>query len=300
MNNALKIVSFGEVLWDLFPSGKKFGGAPANFAFHCLQLGADSRFVSRVGADALGDELRRHCVELGLCMDFVTQDANAPTGVVTVEVLADGQPKYTIEQGVAWDEIEVSQKMLDWVADADAICFGSLAARSQFNRRSLQTLLQAAPKKTLKVLDLNLRDPFCDFNAIEFVLSRCNVLKLNDEELQRLGTMFSVTQNTIEEQIDYWLKRNALQLMIVTCGERGSYLATPEERVFTPSQRVEVRDTVGAGDAFTACTVVEFLRRALNNKPLNHIAEKATALAAFVCTSHGGTPEIPDSFRRDS
>lgn len=281
-----KILAFGEVLWDMLPGGKKFGGAPANFAFHCRQLGADVRLMSAVGRDALGDEILEHCTQLGLNTEFVEVHDRLPTGVVNVTVDAAGQPTYTIEENVAWDFIPANSGTLAWAAEADAMCFGSLAARSVENRRALALLFRCMQPGALRVLDLNLREPFTSVTNVKFVLRYADVLKLNDEELDRLTDMLGLAPGGVEQRLGELARRFAFGFVILTCGESGSWLMTRDETVFTPSRRVQVVDTVGAGDAFTAACVVGIL----NKKPLPEIAARATRLAAFVCTQAGGTP----------
>ncbi len=280
------ILSFGEVLWDMLPGGKKFGGAPANFAFHCKQLGAEVRLLSCVGRDALGEEILEHCAQLGLDTEFVRTDDAARTGVVTVTLDVAGQPRYKIEENVAWDFLQAGRDETAWAAAADAMCFGSLAARSEINRRTLHMLVEHMKPEALRVLDLNMRDPFCSLENIDFVLRRANVLKLNDEELDRVTDMLGLTPGGVEARLRELGQRYDLRLMILTCGAAGSWLVTEAEAVFTPSVEVKVVDTVGAGDAFTAATVLGFLDQLL----LPEVADRATRLAAFVCTRAGGTP----------
>lgn len=286
-----KILSVGEVLWDMLPSGKKVGGAPANFAYHCSCQGAEVRLVSRVGNDSLGNEILDFFHRIGLSSELVGRDTVAPTGTVDVHLAADGQARYTINENVAWDFLEAMPEAQHWAARADAVGFGSLAMRSENNRRTLQTLLDAAGPETLKVLDLNLRDPFCERNVLEFVLSRANVFKLNDEELVRIADLFELSGKTVEERLDALFDRFGFRLVILTCGADGSWLATESQRVYTPGSCVEVVDTVGAGDAFTAAAVMGFLL----GKPLEEIGRQAGELGAYLCTQSGGTPSIPEN-----
>lgn len=295
----MNILAFGEILWDILPSGKKCGGAPANFAYHCRQMGADARILSRVGADPLGEELLAFCRQLNLDTRMIGVDRDLPTGTVTVKLNAGGLPVYTIHENVAWDALEAVPEAVAWAADADVLCFGSLAARGEKNRRALAAILDAAKPDALRVLDLNLRNPFCEKENLEFVLSRANVLKLNDEELVRISRMFSLEGETLEERISGIFHASALpgsenlRMMIVTCGADGSWLATKTERVFTPGQAVNVVDTVGAGDAFTAAVAMGTLR----GRPLPEIGEWATTLAGYVCTQAGATPAIPEGIK---
>lgn len=284
-----KIMSFGEILWDLLPGGRKVGGAPANFAYHCQQLGGDVRLLSRVGDDPPGREILEYCVKLELSTELIETDDSAPTGTVDVHLGPDRQPKYTINENVAWDSIEATVNAISRATESDVIAFGSLAARSASNRRALRTLIEAVSPRAIRVLDLNLRDPFCERENIEFVLAQANVLKLNDEELDRLAVMFGMTNRSVEERLWKIREKFRYRLVILTCGANGSWLTDEAEQVHTPGIRVEVVDTVGAGDAFTAATVMGML----HEKPLKKIGDRATRLGAYVCSRSGGTPPIP-------
>jgi fructokinase len=287
----MKILSIGEVLWDLLPSGRKVGGAPANFAFHCMQLGADVRMLSRVGKDDLGRELIEFYRSLGLSTELIETDAVAPTGTVGVELSADGQPKYTIHENVAWDKIEATDAAIRFAQDVDAVCFGSLAARSSAAFQTIQKLVSQTKPSALRVLDLNLRDPFVDQNVIESLLRLANVLKLNDEELTRIAAMFGNTAvcrlpSVVSEVADWFINRYGLKTLILTCGAQGSRIFAGGQEHFCQSRKIEVVDTVGAGDAFTAMAVVGLL----SGLPIDIINERASEIAAFVCTQSGATP----------
>ena len=284
----MKILSIGEVLWDMLPSGRKVGGAPANFAFHCMQLGAEVRILSRVGNDDLGRELIEFYRSLGLSTELIAIDPVAPTGTVSVELSAEGQPKYTIHEHVAWDKIEATDTACRFAQDADAVCFGSLAARSTAVFQTIQKLVLQTKPSALRVLDLNLRDPFVDKNVIESLLRLANVLKLNDEELTRIAAMFGVSGNTAAAHADWFINNYNLKILILTCGAQGSRIFADGKEHFCPSRKIEVVDTVGAGDAFTAMVVVGLL----SGLPTDIINERASEIAAFVCTQNGATPKI--------
>jgi fructokinase len=293
LQQPFKILSFGEVLWDMFPNDKKPGGAPANFAYHCKQLGADVRLVSQIGCDPNGEELFDFYNGIGLSTSLIGISASEPTGTVSVHLRSDGQPDYTINQYVAWDFLKTTPESLQWASESDVIAFGSLAARSEQNRQTLQNLLNAAQPTAYRVLDLNLREPFCERKNIEFVLSCANILKLNDEELNRIISMFGFPQqDTVEKQLQKLQEFYQFRLVILTCGANGNWLTTKSEQIYTAGIKVDVADTVGAGDAFTAISVIGFLLL----KQLSEIGLKANELAAYVCTQHGGTPPIPKKF----
>src|SRR3954447_7628845 len=193
-----KIIAVGEVLWDLLPTGKQLGGAPANFSYHCRSLGADARLVTRVGDDDLGREVLEQFRLLGLPTESVQVDPEYPTGTVAVELAPDGQPRFTIREDVAWDRIAADQATLASAAGADAICFGSLAQRSEPSRRAIRALVSATRPGTLRVFDVNLRPPFVDPGVIADSLGLANALKLNDQELPALSTMFGLPEGVRE------------------------------------------------------------------------------------------------------
>ena len=288
----MQILSIGEALWDLLPSGRKVGGAPANFAFHCMQLGADVRLLTRVGNDDLGRELVEFYRSLGLSTEFIETDSTAPTGTVGVELSADGQPKYTIHENVAWDKIKATDTAVQFAQSADAVCFGSLAARSETTLRTIQTLVAQSKPSALRVLDLNLRDPFVDRTVIKTMLGLANILKLNDEELTRIAAMFDVSgntmKNTMKQYADWLIDRYHLKMLVLTCGSQGSQIFHEGKEYFCAGRKVEVVDTVGAGDAFTATVVVGLL----SGWSIETINERANEIAAFVCTQSGATPKL--------
>ncbi len=187
-----KMLAIGEVLWDLLPSGRQLGGAPANFAYHAHALGADARLVTRVGDDALGREVLERFRLLGLPTDTIAVDAAAPTGTVSVELGPGGQPQFTIHENVAWDRITADEIALAAAAEADAVCFGSLAQRSEPARRAVRLLVAATRPGAFRIFDVNLRPPFVDRDVIEGSLVLANVLKLNDLELSVLAEMFGL------------------------------------------------------------------------------------------------------------
>jgi fructokinase len=252
-----------------------------------MQLGADVRTLSRVGNDELGRELIEFYRSLGLSTELIGMDTTAPTGTVGVELSADGQPKYTIHENVAWDKIEATDTAVQFARSADAIYFGSLAARTETTLRTIQTLVSQTKPSALRVLDLNLRDPFVDRKVIGTVLRLANILKLNDEELPRIAAMFAVPGSTAE-QADWFIKDYGLKMLVLTCGSHGSRIFHEGKELFCASRKVEVVDTVGAGDAFTAVVVVGLL----SGWSMETIHDRATEIAAFVCTQSGATPKL--------
>jgi fructokinase len=186
-----KVVGIGEVLWDLLPGGRQLGGAPANFAYHAHVLGAQAQVLSRVGRDELGRELLSRLEQLGLLTDAVEVDPTAPTGTVTVEIQAGGQPRFIIHENVAWDRIAGEPAGRQVVTAANALCFGTLAQRGEVSRRSIRALLRAAPAESLRILDVNLRQGYYSREIIGESLALASILKVNETELERLSKMFA-------------------------------------------------------------------------------------------------------------
>jgi fructokinase len=286
------ILAVGEVLWDLLPSGKQLGGAPANFTFHCRSLGADASLVTRVGDDVLGREVLDRFRLLGLPIDTVQIDPTAPTGTVDVTLDPDGQPRFTIRTGVAWDRIGADVLATARAAAAGAVCFGSLAQRDEPSRDSIRSLVQAARPGALRMFDVNLRPPFVDPGVIEDSLRLADALKLNDQELPALATLFDLPVEP-RAMMMALARKFDLSLVALTRGSAGSLLLADGAWSDHPGVRVEVSDTIGAGDAFTAALVVGRLA----GLPLDTINRHANEVAAFVCTRPGGTPALPDDLR---
>ncbi|WP_020473979.1 carbohydrate kinase family protein [Zavarzinella formosa] len=285
----LRITAIGEVLWDLLPEGRQLGGAPANFACHARSLGADATLISRVGQDDLGREVLARFAAKGFPPETIQQDNNAPTGTVSVEVDAGGQPKYTIHADVAWDHLQADESAGQAVAKADAICFGSLGQRSALARSSIQTLVKSARPETLRVFDVNLRPPFWTREVVEQSIRLADVLKLNDQELPILAGLFGISGDE-REQVTGLAGRFHLKLVALTRGAGGSLLLAEERWSEHPGFPVTVRDAVGAGDSFTATLVVGWLR----HHDLDDINRMANEVAAYVCTQPGATPDLPE------
>jgi len=289
-----KILAVGEILWDLLPSGKQLGGAPANFAYHAYALGAESRVVSRVGDDPLGREILDRLRALGLPTDSIAVDAGAPTGTVSVELAADGQPRFTIHENVAWDRIVANDASRALAAHADAVCFGSLAQRSEPSRGSIRTLVAAATQaKALRIFDINLRQHFYSREIVEDSLRLANVLKLNDAELPVVAQLLDLAgdERSLLEQL---VARYNLKAIALTKGAQGSVLLVADTLVSRPAAKVKVVDTVGAGDAYTAAMAMGLLAGLAPER----IIENAHRLAEFVCTQPGATPPLPESLRQ--
>jgi fructokinase len=288
MSMSFKIFGIGEVLWDLLPSGPQLGGAPGNFACHAHALGAKAAVVTRVGNDPYGRVILERLEQMGIADRTVQVDDVAPTGTVTVQLSGKGIPHFTIHEQVAWDRLAVTRAALNGVREADAICFGTLAQRSEPARSSIQRLVAAAPASALRVFDINLRQKYFTMEVIEQSLRLANVLKLNDAELPILAGLFGLT-GSVQDQIQHLAKRYSLQLVALTRGPAGSLLFQGGEWSDCPSIPITIVDTVGAGDAFTATLVMGLLHK----MKLNDINALADEVARFVCSCHGATPPLP-------
>jgi len=286
------VLAVGEVLWDLLPSGRQLGGAPANFAYHAHALGAEAHLVSRVGDDPLGREILERLRALGLSNDLVAVDPEAPTGTVSVELREGGQPRFTLHEGVAWDRLSITAAALAAAARAEAVCFGTLAQRSPASRESVRALVAATPPAALRILDVNLRQAFYSAEVIEASLALASVLKVNDEELPVLAALLRLPAGT-DEAIVEAARRYGLRLVALTRGSRGSRLYAEGRYSDHAGLPATVADTVGAGDAFTAALALGTLA----GWDLDAVNEAANEVAAFVCSQKGATPPLPARLR---
>jgi fructokinase len=283
-------VGLGEVLWDLLPQGKQLGGAPANFAYMAALLGHRGVVASSAGRDALGDELQRKLVELGLDTSLLQLDPAHPTGTVKVHLDAEGQPTYEITEGVVWDFLEWTPNWRQLAASVSVICFGSLAQRSPQSRATIQEFLAAAPKASLRIFDVNLRQKFFSADILSESLRLANVAKLNDQELPVVMRELSLRFDGEESSAERLRRTFGLKLVCVTRGSKGSLLVTESGRDEHPGFPVRVVDSVGAGDAFTAA----FAHHLLRGSSLRATNEAANRMGAWVASQSGATPP-PDS-----
>lgn len=286
------LIGIGELLWDLLPGGRQLGGAPANFAHHAHQLGAAAAVVSCVGDDPPGHEILELLRRRGIAIDAIAIHPTLPTGTVTVEVLPDGQPKFTIHEEVAWDHLSCGAAALEAVRGAAAVIFGTLAQRSAPSRQTIWQLLAALPPTALRVFDINLRQHYHSREVIEDGLSAADVLKLNDAEWAILSPLLGLA-GTECDQLAQLAGEYGLALIAVTRGAGGSLLFADGQASDHPGFYTAVVDTVGAGDAFTACLTLGWLQR----WELDRINRRANELAAFVCSQAGATPDLPAAMR---
>ena len=291
MNNI--VVGMGEALWDVLPEGKKLGGAPANFAYHVSQFGMDSRVVSAVGQDKLGMEILENFRQKQL--HTMIESVPYPTGTVQVELDSQGVPCYDIKEGVAWDNIPYTPELNELAMHTRAVCFGSLAQRSIISRLTIHRFLDTMPDgpDTLKIFDINLRQSFYTKEILCDSFHRCNVLKINDEELVTVSRMFGYPGIDLQDKCWILLAKYDLKMLILTCGVNGSYDFTPGHVSFVETPKVNVADTVGAGDSFTAA----FTAAILMGRPVQEAHRLAVDTSAYVCTQQGAMPELPETLR---
>ena len=286
------IVGLGEALWDVLPEGKKLGGAPANFAYHAGQFGLDTIAISALGEDKLAEETIDALKEHNL--NYLMPRVPYPTGTVQVTLTGDGIPTYDIKENVAWDNIPYTDEMKAIAKNARAVCFGSLAQRNVVSRENIHKFLDDTPEDCVKIFDINLRQQFYTKEVIKESLQRCNILKINDEELVLIGRMFGYPGLDIENKCWLILGKYNLNMLVLTCGTNGSYVFTPGQMSFQETPKVEVADTVGAGDSFTG----SFCASILSGKPVHEAHKTAVQVSAFVCTQNGAMPTIPEELRK--
>ncbi len=277
-----EILCIGELLWDALPAGLCLGGAPFNVACHLRAAGAAVTMVTRVGADQLGDEARRRAARFGVSTDLVQVDASLPTGFVRVSVANDGAPAYDILEPAAWDNLETTPTLLHRADAAQAIVFGTLAQRSGVTRDTLRRMLDT---RALKVLDVNLRPPYDDREIIRDSLRRADVVKLNEEEMRRLASWLDL-RGDLERTAAALAETFRCYTVCVTRGAHGAALWRDGRWSEHPGFEVEVRDTVGSGDAFLAVLLVGLLNGTADDALLHH----ANLIGAYVATQHGAVP----------
>lgn len=279
----------GEALWDVLPEGKKIGGAPANFAYHVSQFGLPGYVVSAVGDDALGKEIVENFTSKGL--NQLIAEVPYLTGTVQVEIDQAGIPQYDIKENVAWDNIPYTDSLEALAKRTKAVCFGSLAQRNVVSRDTINRFLDAMPQSddSLVVFDVNLRQGFYNKEILCNSMSRCNILKINDEELVTVSRMFGYPGIDLQDKCWILLGKYNLKMLILTCGINGSYVFTPGNVSFQPTPKVEVADTVGAGDSFTAA----FIASILKGRSVQEAHSRAVQTSAYVCTRKGAMPILP-------
>lgn len=293
MTHPPTVVGLGEVLWDIFPSGPKPGDAPANFAYCSHLLANRAVIASRVGDDELGRKIRELFVRAGLTDQFIQIDSERPTGTVQVQVDDQGQPKFEITEPAAWDFLECTAIWESLAQSADAVCFGSLAQRSSQSREAILRFLERTRPEALRIFDVNLRQSFFSAAIIKESLGHANVLKLSHEELPLLKSLVQVnTASDLDGEISFCrslINKFDLRLVCITRGANGSLLCSPDGYHQHPGFHVHVRNTVGAGDAFSAGLACELLRGSSPTE-MNDLANR---MGAWVASCEGAMPEVP-------
>lgn len=286
------IAGLGEILFDVLADSEEIGGAPVNFAYHAGRLGADGAAISTIGDDDRG---RRACNELmnrDLCLSGMSIDREHATGYVEARLDDQGVATYYFPDDIAWDHLKLNDTAMNFATQVDAVCFGTLAQRSGESRKAIQTFLDAAPQ-ALKVYDMNLRQDFYSKKIIAESLERADVLKLNDDEIKVVASMFSL-EGCERDMLKKLHEDFKLKCSVLTRGDKGSLIISAEGEVEHPGIAVkEIADTIGAGDSFTASVVIGLLL----GHSLAEISEHANKLAAHVCTCKGAMPAIPAEFK---
>jgi len=277
------------VLWDVFPDGEHFGGAPANVAVHAAGLGADAMMISAIGQDARGEEALKRLASFGVDTSAVGRLADHPTGVVHITVDSDGLPSYDIAAGSAWDRIPWSAAVERAAQRADAICFGTLAQRSPVSRATIRRAVAATRETAWRLFDVNLRQSYYDSRLVIESLDLANALKLNEEELPVVAGLCGLASGSPVELLHALCERFGLRLAALTRGPKGSVLVSAGDVWDAPAPKTRVVDTVGAGDAFTATLLVGILA----GESMAAVNRRANVIAAYVCSQPGATPAIP-------
>jgi fructokinase len=291
MDHLPTVVGLGEILWDLLPSGRQLGGAPANFAYCSHLLGNRAVVASRVGSDDLGREVRDSLLHSGLTDQFLQIDAEHPTGMVHVQLDLAGQPKFEIAEAAAWDFLNWTEIWQALAQSADAVCFGSLAQRSEVSRRTILDFLDATRQESLRVFDVNLRQSFYSVEIVQESMKRATVVKLNHEELPRVRDLLAIESGDSLAFCRNLLQKFDLQLVCVTRGANGGLLCDRDNADEHSGFRVQIKDTVGAGDAFTAALVHGLLRQS----PLAEMNDLANRMGAWVGSCSGAMPPPPEA-----
>lgn len=285
-NKTYRVAGLGEVLWDVFFDDNKLGGAPANFAAHAKRLGAKSYLLSAVGDDLFGQKAIDQLMLFGIDTSGVQFNRYSPTGRVIVSLDPIGNPTYKIDANSAWDHIQFNTAQAKIAKCLDAICFGTLAQRYPNSKNSILKILRATSTNCLRVFDVNFRQDYYHPKIIEQNLNIASAVKMNEEEFLEIGKMFSFSKNH-KKGLRFLINEFDLKLGIITLGGKGAVMANQDHFCsYSPEKKIQIKSTVGAGDAFTAAAVMGWL----NQNPLDQIIQKATDLATFVCSHLEAVP----------
>ncbi|AZA76909.1 carbohydrate kinase [Chryseobacterium sp. G0186] len=284
LNTPNYVVCFGEVLWDIFPSGSRAGGAPFNVAYNLFKMGIDTKMLSKIGNDELGHRLLSQIENWGITTDFIQIDKEKPTGTVLAEFDEHGDAQYEIVKEVAWDYIETLPEHKKLIQDSKAFVFGSLIARSETSKKTLLELLEYS---RFKIFDVNFRPPFIDFNFIKKLLYKADLVKMNKAELRTilefLGEDYIDEEVSIKHIQDYF----NLNEIVLTKGSKGARYFVGNTSCNFPAVHIEIEDTVGSGDSFLA----GFLSQRIQGRSPEEIMKEATSLGAFITSKSGACPD---------
>lgn len=280
------VISIGEILWDVFPEGKKAGGSSMNVALNLHKQGINSKFISAVGEDESGKELIEFLKGQHFESDLI-QINNLPTSTVEVKLDESHQATYTIIEPVAWDAISLNEHALEAVKQADAFVYCSLTCR---NEKSKDTILALLKQAKLKIFDINLRPPFYNIETLKTLLGEADILKVNEHELIYLKDELALTGNNDEQLLKQISLHFNIEIICLTVGEKGAYVLQDGHLYHHKGYQVEVADTVGAGDSFLAT----FISSYLNGYPINTVLDRACKVGAFVASQHGANPDYGD------
>jgi fructokinase len=285
-------IGLGELLWDIFPDSRQLGGAPANFAYMTSLLGDEGIVASRVGSDELGLEARYRLEQLGVNTSCIQVDSTYRTGIVQVEVDAKGQPDFQIATPVAWDFFEWTPAWQALAQKADAICFGSLAQRSPQSRQTIHSFMKTIRPETTRIFDVNLRQSFYTAEILADSAKQADIIKLNHDELPTVVQLLGFPFHDEESAAQWLLHTFRVKLVCVTRGGEGALLVSEHGKHEHPGIRVQVADTVGSGDAFTAALVYHFVRRG----SLASLNEAANRMGSWVASQMGATPSRDEAW----
>ena len=282
-----KVVGLGELLWDIFPDYKRPGGAPANVTYHASVLGNTGNIASRVGHDERGESLIRFLQGKDMDIGYIQKDPENETGTVKVEFVKKDEARYTIVEGVAWDYIDFTDDMKTLAQSADGVCFGTLCQRSEVSRKTIRSFLEQTSGKCLKILDVNLREPYYTREILEYSISAADVVKLNEKEFSLLETMLTDNGNLLQWLFDHY----DIRMVCLTKGVDGSELITRDAHFVEPRHQIDTSggDSVGVGDAFTAALTHHILK----GTDLDQTLALANRYAAHIASHKGGMPEVP-------
>lgn len=286
-NNNLKAVCFGEVLWDVFPSHKKIGGAPLNVALRMNSLGITTTIISRIGKDEDGNDILTFLKDHNVSSDSIQVGEEYKTGVVNVMINEKGNASYDILYPSSWDKITLTNEMIEKVSESDVFIFGSLICRDEISRSTLYALLD---KAKYKVFDVNLRTPYFTIEVINELMLKADFIKLNDEELWEISRKLESPFNSFEQNIKFIAEKTNTVQICVTKGAFGAVLYYNDKFYYNSGYFIKVVDTVGAGDSFLATLTVRLLKGKSPQKSLNY----ACAIGALVAGHEGANPQISE------